>query len=120
MSKIQEVGDAFAAKAAQLLKEFTQRMERERDDVVRLLEAYNKQDGPPQLRAEYLRARYENHRHDFHGSMATYNTLSRQSSQWLQHGDVSPPIKLELEVRLADFERTMQSMHMFYAQHDMR
>ena len=115
----QDIGDAFAAKASELLKEFTVRLEQTRADAVRLLEAYHKQDGPSQLRIEYLRIRYENHRQEFFGSQQAFNILVRQASQWMQHGSASPAVRLELEVRLADFERMMQAMHMFFAQHNI-
>jgi hypothetical protein len=111
----EEIGNAFAKKACALMKEFTQRLERMQGTAVQLLDMYHG-TGMPAISPEYTRQRIQLIAQDFNNSMHAYNVLIRQSSQWVQHGKSSEPsLQLELEIRLADFERMLSSMQQFFA-----
>lgn len=118
-----EVGDAFAETACELLKEFIHRLERTQAEVVRLLELRYKQSSVIEPMPEYsfgfLIERLSGIRDDFSKSRHTFHILQSQASQWMIHGDTSPHRRLELEVRLSHFEHLIDSTEELFTRHGL-
>lgn len=114
-SEVLETGNAFAESACKLLTEYTARLVSLKQEVVRILDQYHiSRTSKPD--SDYLRRRYLYEMDAFFDSKDVYENLSRKASQWVEHG--KPPkanLALELEVRLADFESTLQSMERFFS-----
>lgn len=114
----EEIGNAFASKACELLKEFSKRLDQMRAAGIKLQETYH--TGRPSTSPEYLRQRYAMLFQEFNTSLPVYQMLIRQSSQWIQHGKASQPhLQLEMEVRLSDFEQKLRIMQGFLALDNM-
>jgi hypothetical protein len=60
-----------------------------------------------------------NERDEFNNSRKIFDLLLRRASQWVEHGiPPKPGLEMELELRLADFERMLRSMEQFFQSTD--
>jgi hypothetical protein len=104
-----EEGDKFAMTACQLLREYTQRLQDLKQELMRLAEKIHGARAS-KMDMAYAETRYHHEMLSFQQSLSTYHKLMRQASQWIEHGKVlSPHLRLELEIRLDDFERLVRT-----------
>lgn len=109
-----EIGDKFAETACKLIKEYSDRLLASKTEMAKLID---QAIAGEQQKAEidHLRSRFQQERVFFEKSNASYSKLLRQSSQWLEHGkEISPHLRLELEVRLLDLKALLQSLDFMY------
>jgi hypothetical protein len=108
-------GDNFAATASALLRQYTHRLLKVRSELWKSLEA--SQESDVLKAAERVHARFQYERKAFLHHKSVYQALIRQVSQWLQHGaEPEPHLRLDMEIRLRDFEQTVRSMEEFFAE----
>jgi len=117
MGNDQDHGDAFAAKACELIKENAARIRNVKAELSAFADKqYLESSGTLQ---RYLDKRWEYEKQSFEAFSPIYKDLIRKSSQWLQHGRIpSPELRLELEIRLADFEKLLSDCNVFFASLD--
>lgn len=116
-SEVSETGNAFAQTACKLLIEYTARLLTQRQEAVKILDRFHDSRGTVRssMDAAYLRGRYEQEKDQFYRSREVFKTLIRKASQWIEHGKTPKPhLEMELQLRLADFESTLQSMEDFF------
>jgi hypothetical protein len=117
VSKMPDTANTFAESACKLLTEYTARLIAQKQEVVKILDQFYSA-GPRGPKFErYMSQRYDDERHMFMRSREVFERLIRKTSQWVEHGKTPEPhLEMELEVRLADLESTLQSMeHFFHA-----
>lgn len=113
MADTSTCGNNFAKTACTLLQEYTNRLRATQAELCELTEVAARDQSRPLL--EYIRLRVQWEHQRFREQRAAYLKLIRQSSQWLQHGDdPEPHFRLELDVRLTDFEQTVKTMDEFF------
>jgi hypothetical protein len=113
-TEVSETANAFAETACKLLTEYTARLVTQKQEVVKILDQLHS-SRTSEMDSTYLRQRYTNEWDEFWGSKVVFEGLCRKASQWIEHGkSPEPNLELELEVRLADFENKLQTMHDFF------
>ncbi len=110
----EEKCDEFAIKASELLAEYTKRIQDIRSDATELLDKmYSPEKGEYNT---FYKERFIAMGKEFNKSSRVYSKLSRQCSQWLNHGTISKPhLRLEMEIRLADLEDLMRATEVFFS-----
>ena len=118
-SDISETGNEFAETACKLLIEYTTRLVTQKQELLKILERFRGMR-TSKIDSEFLRQRYADEMHEFLTSNGVFETLIRKASQWVEHGKPPKPnLQMELEVRLSDFENTLQSMHHFISRNQI-
>jgi hypothetical protein len=114
-SEMSETAIEFAETACKLLSEYTNRLAAQKQEVVTILDRFHESSTIHYDLKSYLRSRYRNEMDEFLHSRQTFEVLIRKVSQWVEHGtSPKPGLELELELRLADFERMLRSMDDFF------
>jgi hypothetical protein len=109
-----EMGDKFADTACKLIKEYSARLLATKTELSKLIDQANTCN-QQKFEIDYLRRRFEQERIFFHNSAAGYSKLIRQTSQWLEHGkEISPHLRLELEVRVEDLQSLLQGVEYLF------
>jgi hypothetical protein len=105
--EIKSIADRSAQVLLRLLKEYTEKLEKMRTQALSL-------DAPAsKAAADAMERERRVAQHVFHRMEPALNDLSRQASQYVQHGGVDAATRTELRIRLAEFDATSEAVQMF-------